>query len=129
MAEGGGGILLYLDQEGRGNGIANKIRAYRLQSEGYDTYDADEMLGFGPDQRRFDFAATMLEQLGVARVRLITNNPDKIDALKRAGIDVVAHQRASGRVTAQNLRYLTSKRDRFGHLIEFEPGARGRSES
>ena len=117
MAENGGGILLYLDQEGRGNGIANKIRAYKLQAEGYDTYDADEMLGFGPDQRRFDFAAEMLRQLGVSQVRLITNNPDKIDALRGAGLDVVSHERAPGRITPENLRYLTSKRDRAGHLL------------
>ena len=120
MAEHGGGILLYLDQEGRGNGIANKIRAYELQSRGYDTYDADEMLGFGPDQRRFDFAAAMLRQLGVRRVRLITNNPDKVEALTRAGITVTAHERVFGRTTAENRRYLTSKRDRFGHLIELD---------
>lgn len=123
MAEHGGGILLYLDQEGRGNGIANKIRAYKLQSQGYDTYDADEMLGFGPDQRRFDFAAEMLRQLGVGRVRLITNNPDKIAALAGAGLEVVSHQRAPARATAENLRYLASKRDRAGHLIDFEPPA------
>ncbi len=122
MAEtSGGGVLLYLDQEGRGNGIANKIRAYKLQSQGYDTYDADEMLGFGPDQRRFDFAAAMLEQLGIRRVRLITNNPDKIEALTRAGIAVVSHERVFGRTTAENLRYLSAKRDRFGHLLEFGP--------
>ncbi|TDR89736.1 GTP cyclohydrolase II RibA [Enterovirga rhinocerotis] len=118
MAEQGGGVLLYLDQEGRGNGIANKIRAYKLQAQGYDTYDADEMLGFGPDQRRFDFAARMLEQLGIRRVRLITNNPDKIEALAKSGIQVVSHERVFGRTTAENTRYLTSKRDRFGHLIE-----------
>lgn len=123
MAESGGGILLYLDQEGRGNGIANKIRAYRLQAEGYDTYDADEMLGFGPDQRRFDFAAAMLRQLGVARVRLITNNPDKIEALRSAGLEVVSHQRAPARATPENLRYLTAKRDRAGHLIEVDLAA------
>ncbi len=117
MAEHGGGILLYLDQEGRGNGIANKIRAYKLQSEGYDTYDADEMLGFGPDQRRFDFAAEMLRQLGVTRVRLITNNPDKIAALQNSGLDLVAHQRAPARTTAENAGYLASKRDRAGHLL------------
>jgi GTP cyclohydrolase II len=120
MAEHGGGILLYLDQEGRGNGIANKIRAYKLQSQGYDTYDADEMLGFGPDQRRFDFAAAMLRQLGVREVRLITNNPDKIDALKKAGLTVVSHQRSVGRPTSENIRYLASKRDRAGHLIEVD---------
>lgn len=118
MAENGGGILLYLDQEGRGNGIANKIRAYKLQSEGFDTYDADEMLGFGPDQRRFDFAAVMLRQLGVRQVRLITNNPDKIAALEKAGLQIVSHQRSIGRTTGDNLRYLTAKRDRAGHMIE-----------
>ena len=117
MAEHGGGILLYLDQEGRGNGIANKIRAYKLQAEGYDTYDADEMLGFGPDQRRFDFAAEMLRQLGVTRVNLITNNPDKIAALQNSGLELVSHQRAPGRMTAENSRYLASKRDRAGHLL------------
>ena len=78
MAENEGGILLYLDQEGRGNGIANKIRAYKLQSQGYDTYDADEVLGFEADQRRFDFAAAMLNELGIGTVRLMTNNPEKI---------------------------------------------------
>lgn len=120
MAEHGGGVLLYLDQEGRGNGIANKIRAYELQSRGYDTYDADEMLGFGPDQRRFDFAAEMLRQLGIRRVRLITNNPDKIEALKKSGITVTEHERVFGRTTDENRRYLASKRDRFGHLIELD---------
>lgn len=123
MAEAGGGVLLYLDQEGRGNGIANKIRAYKLQSQGYDTYDADEMLGFGPDQRRFDFAAAMLAQLGIRQVRLITNNPDKIEALTRAGIAVVSHERAFGRATPENRGYLAAKRDRFGHLIDFVPAA------
>jgi GTP cyclohydrolase II len=121
MAEHGGGILLYLDQEGRGNGIANKIRAYKLQSQGYDTYDADEMLGFGPDQRRFDFAAAMLRQLGVREVRMITNNPDKIDALTKAGLTVVSHQRSVGRATPENIRYLATKRDRAGHMIEVDP--------
>jgi GTP cyclohydrolase II len=120
MGESGGGILLYLDQEGRGNGIANKIRAYKLQSQGYDTYDADEMLGFDLDQRRFDFAAEMLRQLGIARVRAITNNPEKIAALRKAGLDVVSEQRVLGRETAHNVRYLTSKRDRAGHYIDLD---------
>ena len=120
MAENGGGVLLYLDQEGRGNGIANKINAYRLQHDGYDTYDADEILGFGLDQRRFDFAAEMLRQLGVTRVALITNNPEKIGALRRADIDVVADQRALGRRTAENVHYLASKRDKAGHFIDLD---------
>jgi GTP cyclohydrolase II len=123
MAEHGGGILLYLDQEGRGNGIANKIRAYKLQAQGYDTYDADEMLGFGPDQRRFDFAAEMLRQLGLRQVNLITNNPDKIAALEKAGLAVVSHQRSPARATPQNLHYLATKRERAGHLIDVDPGS------
>ena len=122
MAGNGGGILLYLDQEGRGNGIANKIRAYRLQAEGYDTYDADEMLGFGPDQRRFDFAAAMLRQLGVTAVSLITNNPDKIEALRQAGL-TVAHQPSPARTTTENLRYLATKRDRAGHMLALDATA------
>jgi GTP cyclohydrolase II len=120
MAAHDGGILLYLDQEGRGNGIANKMRAYKLQSQGYDTYDADEILGFELDQRRFDFAAEMLRQLGVRQVRLMTNNPEKIGALRKSGLDVVADQRVMGRATAENVRYLASKRDRAGHLIDIE---------
>ncbi|BBF91446.1 GTP cyclohydrolase II RibA [Blastochloris tepida] len=118
MAAGGGGIILYLDQEGRGNGIANKIRAYRLQSRGFDTFDADEALGFEFDGRRFDFAAAMLRQLGVAKVRLLTNNPHKVAALREAGLDVVAEERVLGRRTPENIRYLTAKRDRAGHRLD-----------
>ncbi|QRG08281.1 GTP cyclohydrolase II RibA [Xanthobacter dioxanivorans] len=120
MAEGEGGILLYLDQEGRGNGISNKMRAYALQAQGLDTYDADAALGFDLDQRRFDFAAEMLRQLGVSAVRVLTNNPQKIAALTAAGLDVVAEQRVLGRPTAENVRYLASKRDRAGHYIDFD---------
>ncbi|HRJ70395.1 MAG TPA: GTP cyclohydrolase II RibA [Beijerinckiaceae bacterium] len=120
MAEGEGGILLYLDQEGRGNGIANKMRAYKLQSQGWDTYDADEALGFDLDQRHFDFAADMLKQLGVTSVKVMTNNPIKIGALKGAGLDVASDARVLGRATAENVRYLASKRDRAGHFIDFE---------
>lgn len=118
MAAENGGILLYLDQEGRGNGIANKIRAYRLQAQGFDTYDADEVLGFEHDQRHFDYAALMLKQLGVSQVRLMTNNPAKIDALTRAGLEVVSDHRILGRPTDENIRYLASKRDRQGHFLD-----------
>jgi GTP cyclohydrolase II len=120
MAQNEGGILLYLDQEGRGNGIANKIRAYRLQSQGYDTYDADEVLGFEADQRRFDFAAVMLKELGVSKVRLMTNNPEKIAALAKAGLEVISDHRVLGRPTAENVSYLAAKRDRAGHYIDLE---------
>lgn len=120
MAENEGGILLYLDQEGRGNGISNKMRAYKLQSQGWDTYDADELLGFDLDQRHFDFAATMLKQLGVARVTALTNNPLKIGAIEAAGLEVAASQRVLGRPNVHNVRYLTSKRDRAGHFIDMD---------
>ncbi len=120
MAENEGGILLYLDQEGRGNGISNKMRAYKLQSQGWDTYDADEVLGFDLDQRHFDFAAEMLKQLGVTRVTALTNNPIKIGAIKAAGLEVAATQRVLGRPNVQNVRYLASKRDRAGHFIDMD---------
>ena len=120
MAENGGGILLYLDQEGRGNGLSNKMRAYKLQAGGFDTYDADEVLGFDHDQRGFDFAAMMLKQLGVTRVQVMTNNPIKIAALETAGLEVVADQRILGRLNDHNVRYLASKRDRAGHFIEMD---------
>lgn len=118
MAENGGGVLLYLDQEGRGNGIANKIRAYRLQHAGYDTFDADAILGFDHDQRRFDFAAAILKQLGYQAIKLITNNLTKVHALREAGLNVVSHHRAKGRLTRQNVAYLAAKRDHAGHIIE-----------
>jgi len=118
MAANGGGVLLYLDQEGRSNGLSNKIRAYDLQAQGYDTYDADEMLGLPHDQRGFDFAADMLKLLGVPRVRVMTNNPAKIAALKEAGIDVVSDHRILGRRNDHNFRYLAAKRDRAGHIFD-----------
>lgn len=120
MAENEGGVLLYLDQEGRGNGIANKMRAYKLQSQGWDTYEADEILGFDLDQRHFDFAATMLKQLGVTRVIALTNNPAKIDAIEAAGLDVEASRRVLGRPNAHNIRYLAAKHERAGHLIDMD---------
>ncbi|KPH80221.1 GTP cyclohydrolase II RibA [Bosea vaviloviae] len=120
MAENQGGILLYLDQEGRGNGISNKMRAYKLQSQGWDTYDADEVLGFDLDQRHFDFAATMLKQLGVSSVTALTNNPLKVGAIKAAGVEVAATQAVLGRPNVHNVRYLASKRDRAGHSIDMD---------
>ncbi|MGF7160554.1 GTP cyclohydrolase II [Rhodoligotrophos appendicifer] len=117
MAENGGGVILYLDQEGRGNGIANKLRAYGLQWQGHDTFEADEILGFDIDQRRFEFAASMLRQLGLKTVKLLTNNPAKIAALQQAGLTVVSSQRLNGRLNIHNREYLASKRNRAGHLI------------
>jgi GTP cyclohydrolase II len=120
MAVSGGGVLLYIDQEGRGGGLANKIRAYGLQAQGYDTFEADAVLGRDDDERSFDFAADMLKQLGACRVRVMTNNPVKIGALKEAGLEVVSDHRLQGRENDHNRRYLAAKRDRAGHLIELD---------
>ncbi|MBZ9560270.1 MULTISPECIES: GTP cyclohydrolase II RibA [unclassified Modicisalibacter] len=114
----GGGVLLYLAQEGRGIGLANKLRAYALQDEGLDTLDADQVLGFGEDERRYGVAVDMLAALGVQRVQLLTNNPVKIAALAEGGIEVAGRQALYGRLTEQNYRYLHAKAHRAGHLLD-----------
>jgi GTP cyclohydrolase II len=118
FAELGGGIVLYLDQEGRGIGIANKMRAYELQAEGYDTVDADARLGFHWDERRWHDAARMLDLLGIGAVHLHSNNPRKAEALTSAGITVVSREPVLARVTPENARYLKTKVERSGHLID-----------
>lgn len=114
----GWGILLYMRQEGRGIGLVNKLRAYRLQDAGFDTVDANRRLGLPDEARDFPTAARMLTLLGARRIRLMTNNPAKVEALEEAGIDVierVAHQLPEN---PHNARYLATKRDRSGHLLE-----------
>lgn len=111
-----GGVLLYLAQEGRGTGLANKLRAYRLQDGGLDTLEADRHLGFREDERDFTIAAVMLQSLGIGRVRLMTNNPAKIEALRAAGIDVVDRLPLPAPVNEHNARYLKTKQDRAGHF-------------
>jgi GTP cyclohydrolase II len=118
LAREGGGVLLYLDQEGRGIGIGNKMRAYALQDDGFDTIDADAVLGFSPDERRYDYAASILHKLGYRRIVLLTNNPEKIGALTRAGIEVVDRQPLYGAVTPQNDAYLHTKHRRARHLLQ-----------
>jgi GTP cyclohydrolase II len=113
----GGGVLLYLTQEGRGIGLVNKLRAYELQDEGFDTVDANEQLGFDADERVYLPAAQMLRQLGFHRVRLLTNNPEKVAGLSRCGILVderVPHAFPSNR---HNERYIRTKAERGGHLF------------
>ncbi len=114
----GGGVLLYLAQEGRGIGLANKLRAYALQDQGHDTVDADQVLGFGEDERRYGVAVDMLTELNISRVRLLTNNPTKMKALADGGIEVVSREGLYGRVTEQNRRYLSAKASRSGHLLD-----------
>ncbi len=110
-----GGVLLYLAQEGRGTGLANKLRAYRLQDSGLDTLQADRHLGFREDERDFAAAAAMLQALGHTRIHLLTNNPQKIEALRQAGIDVVDRVAVHGPMTAHNERYMRTKQQ-AGHL-------------
>ncbi|MGQ7794000.1 GTP cyclohydrolase II RibA [Faunimonas sp. B44] len=117
LAERGGGVLLYLDQEGRGTGIAAKMHAYFHQDLGLDTIDADAMLGFEADARRYEAAVAMLRGLGVERVDLLTNNPAKVAFLRDAGIEVVSRTPILGAVTAENRGYLRTKSERAGHLI------------
>ena len=114
----GGGVLIYLAQEGRGIGLANKMRAYDLQDTGYDTVDADQILGFGADERGYDTAAAILRALGINRIRLMTNNPDKVDALRTEGVAVTERVPLVATVTDQNRRYLTAKAQRAGHLLD-----------
>ena len=118
IRELGGGVLLYLAQEGRGIGLANKLRAYALQDQGLDTVEADQVLGFGDDERRYGVAVDMLRALEIERIRLLTNNPTKLNALSNGGIEVLAHDRLYGQVTQQNRRYLSAKASRSGHLLE-----------
>jgi len=117
IEKAGGGILLYLAQEGRGIGLINKLRAYRLQDQGYDTIDANERLGFEADERQYGIAARMLELLGYKSVRLMTNNPDKVAALKAAGIPVVARVKHAFPENEHNRAYLRTKATKAGHLL------------
>jgi GTP cyclohydrolase II len=114
----GGGIILYLEQEGRGLGLANKMRAYALQDDGLDTLDANTMLGFDDDERDYGVAVRMLQILKCTRVKLLTNNPAKLDWLTKAGIEVCGRIPLHGPVNADNRRYLTAKAMRAGHKLD-----------
>lgn len=112
-----GGILLYLQQEGRGIGLINKLRAYALQDQGFDTVDANLRLGFESDERDFAVAAVMLRQLGISAVRLLTNNPDKVASLQDHGITVTERIAHAMPPNPHNAAYLDTKRDRSGHYL------------
>jgi GTP cyclohydrolase II len=117
IEKAGGGVLLYLAQEGRGIGLVNKLRAYRLQNQGFDTVEANERLGFEADERLYGIAARMLELLGYGSVRLMTNNPDKVKGLEAAGMKVAARVRHAFPENAHNRRYLRTKAEKSGHLL------------
>lgn len=122
IADEGRGVLLYMRQEGRGIGLADKLRAYNLQDEGMDTVDANLALGHQADARHYDSAALMLQQLGIRRVALLTNNPAKIEELQRLGIEVVERIPLVGEVTPENERYMLAKAERMKHLIDVPNG-------
>lgn len=128
IADAGCGAIVYQQQEGRGIGIINKIRAYALQDEGADTIEANEQLGFDADLRQYEQCAEILSDLGIRRVRLISNNPDKIAALKKFGLDIVERVPIDIKFYRSLVRYLVTKRKQMGHLIrlpeeEYEPAA------
>jgi len=120
IAKSGQGIVLYLRQEGRGIGLLDKLRAYNLQDEGYDTVDANLLLGHEPDERDYRVAAAILKDLGVRTIRLLTNNPDKIEQLQANGIAVRARVPLVIPATTENASYLQTKSTRLNHLLKPE---------
>ncbi|MFZ1341378.1 MAG: GTP cyclohydrolase II, partial [Paracoccaceae bacterium] len=117
MGAEGAGVLLYLNQEGRGIGLANKMRAYSLQDQGFDTVEANHRLGFEDDERDFRIGAAILRKMGIARVRLLTNNPRKVAMLEACGLTVVERVPLAVGHTPENAAYLATKAAKSGHLL------------
>ena len=124
IAAGGKGVLLYIRQEGRGIGLESKLRAYQLQDQGLDTVEANEKLGFPPDMREYGVGAQILHDLGVRRMRLLTNNPKKLAALEGYGLEIVEQLPIEPAVHEYNEQYLRTKRDKMGHLFSELEGKR-----
>jgi GTP cyclohydrolase II len=118
IGQAGSGILLYLPQEGRGIGLMNKLRAYQLQDGGMDTVEANETLGFAADERDYDFPAQILKKLGATKIRLLSNNPEKVRQLEQSGIRVVQRVACQPRVSKISRAYLQTKKNKMGHLLE-----------
>ncbi|MDP9120739.1 MAG: GTP cyclohydrolase II, partial [Acidobacteriota bacterium] len=118
IAQEGRGVLLYLLQEGRGIGLMNKLRAYELQEQGHDTVEANERLGFRPDQRDYGVGAQILRDLGVRKIRLMTNNPSKYIALNGYGLEIVERVPLEVPPTDSSRDYLRTKREKLGHLLK-----------
>jgi GTP cyclohydrolase II len=112
------GILLYLPQEGRGIGLMNKLRAYELQDGGMDTVEANVSLGFAADAREYAFPAKILKALGATKIRLLSNNPDKVQQLESAGVRVVERVPCQPRISKVSRRYLQTKKSKMGHLLQ-----------
>ena len=118
IAQAGRGVLLYLRQEGRGIGLHNKLRAYSLQDQGYDTVEANEKLGFRADRRDYGVGAQILRDLGLRRIRVLTNNPKKVERLSVYGLEVVEQLAIETSVNEHNRDYLRTKRDKLGHRLQ-----------
>ncbi len=112
------GVLIYLPQEGRGIGLMNKLRAYELQDGGMDTVEANESLGFAADSRDYDFSAAILKQLGARKIRLLSNNPEKVRQLEEAGIRVVERVPCQPRISKISRAYMATKKSKMGHLLK-----------
>ena len=112
------GILLYLPQEGRGIGLMNKLRAYQLQDGGMDTVEANESLGFAADAREYEFPAKILLKLGARRIRLLSNNPDKVKQLEESGVEVVERVPCEPKISKTSRAYMETKRKKMGHLLD-----------
>lgn len=117
VQEEGRGIIVYQHQEGRGIGIVNKIKAYGLQDEGADTIEANLRLGFGIDEREYHQCAEVIKLLGARKIRFMSNNPDKLRALRDAGLDVVERVPLEIKAKEQSFKYLTTKKEKMGHLL------------
>lgn len=120
IEDNGSGVILYLSQEGRGIGLTNKLRAYALQDQGHDTYEANEMLGFKPDERDYDVAVRMFKSLGINKINLLTNNPDKIDQLKEYGVTINKRIPLEMQPNENDIFYLKTKKEKFHHLLNLE---------
>ena len=121
ISEEGSGVLVYMRQEGRGIGLLKKIEAYNLQDAGYDTVDANLMLGHLADERDYTLAARILDDLGVNSIRLMTNNPTKIDALEKEGINIVERVELETTITSENEKYLLTKVEKMNHKLSVPP--------
>ncbi len=118
IAQAQAGILLYLPQEGRGIGLMNKLRAYELQDRGMDTVEANLSLGFAADAREYDFPAEILKALGAKKIRLLSNNPDKVRQIESAGVHVVERVPCQPRISKISRKYMQTKKRKMGHLLE-----------